>query len=211
MRHNPSPILRLVLLALCLCSAGPVAAQTQTPAPATSQARRGVTGYRVQVQLLVASNLVNIKTDYPASLESVVRQLKSSLPFKNHRLITTYIYNVADGSALDVRDVTYAEFEPGGGVAPTFLNLAVANIRLNADTDSLHISRFGFEARKRIFLHSLPGEGGANKSVSETVGMGFSTELNVTEGVPTVVGTPANALSDGVLAVVLTVNRSEAR
>ena len=211
MKHNPFTKLRIILLALCLGSAVSVSAQTQSTASTSSQERRGGTGYRVQVQLLVASNLVNIKTDYPASLESVVKQLKSSLPFKNHRLVMTYIYNVADGSALDVSDVTYTAFEPGGGVAPTFLKLAVADIKLNADTDSVHISRFRFEARKRIFLHSAPSEEGADKSVSETVGMGFSTELNVAEGVPTVVGTPASALSDGVLAVVLTVNRLEGR
>ncbi len=69
--------------------------------------------------MLVASNNPNAKTDYPASLEAVVKQLKSSLPFKTHRLIATYIYNVADGSALEVSDVTYAAFEPGSGLSAT--------------------------------------------------------------------------------------------
>jgi hypothetical protein len=118
------------------------------------------------------------------------------LPFKTHYLIATYIYNIADGGALDVSDVTYAAFEPASGLAATFLNLGISGIKLSANSDSTHISRFKFEARKRIFIQNVQGEGSATESVSDSVGTGIATELNVREGVPTIIGTITSGLSD---------------
>jgi hypothetical protein len=198
----------ILIFALGISSSSPIVAQAQNSALTSSDAQRGEIGHRVQVQLLVASNIVTAKTNYPASLEAVVKQLKSSLPFKTHYLIATYIYNVADSSTLDVSDVTYAAFEPGEGLTPTFLNLGLSGIKLNANSDSTHISRFKFEARKRIFIQYAQGEGSAAKSVSDSVGTGITTELNVHEGVPTIVGTITSALSDGVLVLVITINHS---
>jgi hypothetical protein len=211
MKNNLSRTLCLILFALYLSSANLIVAQAQASTLTASDTRRTDVGHRVQVQLLVASNIATVKTDYPISLESVVKQLKSSLSFKNHHLVATYIYNVADGSALDVSDVTYAQFEPGGGLAPTFFNLGISGIKLNVDSDSTHISRFRFETRKRIFIGNVQGEGDVSKPVSDMVGTGITTELNVSEGIPTIVGTTTSGLSEGVLVLVITVNRTGAR
>jgi len=40
----------------------------------------------------------------------------------------------------------------------------------------------------------------------ETVGTGITTDLNLRDEVPTIVGTITNALSEGVLVLVITVN-----
>jgi hypothetical protein len=70
------------------------------------------------------------------------------------------------------------------------------------------MSRFRFEVRKRIFIRNEQGEGNTAKPVFESVGTGVTTELNVSEGVPTIVAATAGALSDGVLVLVITVNHS---
>jgi hypothetical protein len=201
----------IIIFALSLSSSDLIVAQTQNSTSISSEAKRNDLTHRVRVQLLVSSNIANAKTDYPTSLEAVVKELKSSLPFKNHYLVATYLYNVADSGAFEVSDVTYAPFEQGGGLSPTFFNLGISGIKLNANSDSVHISRFRFEARKRIFIQNAPGEGSTPKPVFDTVGTGITTELNLSEGVPTIVGTTTSALSDGVLVLVITVNHSGVR
>lgn len=210
MKDNLSRILWVIIFALCLSSSYLTVAQTQNSTPTSSDARRNDIKHRVQVQLLVASNTANAKTDYPASLEAIVKQLKSSLVFKKHYLVATYIYNIADSGTLEVSDVTYAAFEPGSGLSPTFFNLVISGIKLNTNSESIHISRLRFEARKRIFIQNTQGEGGAARPVSDTVMTGITTELSVNEDVPTIVGTTTSGLSDGVLVLVITVNHSGA-
>jgi hypothetical protein len=204
-------ILLIVLFALCPNSPNPTAAQIQNSMPASSDVKRGEIQHRIQLQLLIASNIVTAKTDYPASLENVVKQLKSSLSFKNHYLVTTYFYNVADGGTLEVSDATYHSFERGGSLQPTFFNLGVSGIKLN--TNSIHILKFKFEERRRIFMYVVPSEEGDSKTkpVSDYITTGITTELNLKEGIPTIVGTTTRALSHGVLVPVITVNHSEIR
>lgn len=168
--------LRLLLL-ITITVSSLVLARAQTPTSTTAAPRENGVAHRVQIQLLVASNIVTAKTNYPASLEAVVKQLKSSLPYKTHYLVATYIYNVADKGAFEVGDVTYAPFEPASGLAPTFFNVGLSGISLNGD--SIHISRFKFDLRQRIFITKTRGEGTTTNDVFENVGTGITTELNV--------------------------------
>jgi hypothetical protein len=201
----------MLLFVFCLGLAQAFLAQAQTAEPQSATARRSDAEHNVQLQLLVASTPVHTKTDYPNSLETIVRQLKTSLPYKAHRVVATYLYNVADGSNLEVNDVTYAAFENGGGLVPTFFTVSIAGIKLNTGGDSVHISRFRFEARKRIFTEHAPAENNTTRPIFTTVSMGISTELNLREGVPTIVGTTTSGLSDGVLVLVLTVDQADRR
>lgn len=212
MRHTPGRLLSLLLFIVCLGASNTIVAQAQNSAPSSAAtAKRSDIEHRIQLQLLVASAVVNNKTDYPASLETIVRQLKTSLPFKAHKLVATYLYNVADDGNLEVNDVTYAPFETGGGLSPTFFALGIAGVKLNADGNTVHLSRFRFEERKRIFTEQAPAEGNTTRPVFNTATMGISTELNLREGIPTIVGMTTSALSDGVLVLVLTVNPAELR
>src|SRR5262245_5654944 len=65
--------------------------QTQNASSSPSETRQNEVTHRVQIQLLVASNITTAKTNYPSSLEAVVRQLKTSLAFKSHYLVATYL------------------------------------------------------------------------------------------------------------------------
>jgi len=189
----------MIIFALCLSSADQIVAQTQNPGPTSAEAKQGEITHRVQVQFLVASNSTNPKTrTYPTSLEAIVKELKSVLAFKKHYLVATYIYYVADGGALEVHDVTYASFEEVGSLHPMFFDLGISGIKLNTN-DSVHVPRFKLEARQRIAM-------GVTPPLVETVGTGITTELNLRDGAPAIVGTITNALSEGVLVLVITVN-----
>jgi hypothetical protein len=208
MRDRFCRLLSLALVALSLGCAQMMIARGQNSAPPAA-AKRGDFEHTVQLQLLVASTPVHTKTEYPTPLESIVRQLKTSLSYKAHRLVATYLYNVADGSNLEVNDVTYAPLEMNGGLVPTFFTVGIAGIKLNEGGNSVHLSRFKFEARKRIFTENVLLESNTTRPVFNTVTTGISTELNLSAGVPTIVGTTTSGLSDGVLVLVLTVNQAE--
>jgi hypothetical protein len=195
----------IFLVVLCLCLPDSNAAQTST----SSDIKRGEIEFQVKLQLLVASNIVNAKTDYPPALESVVKQIKSSLSFKNHFLYATYLYNVADNGNLRVSDVSYKPYESAGTLAATFFNLEALGVKSNINGNSTHISRFKFEERKNIFIGAELGNNNEKKSIINTVGTFIDTELNVKEGIPTIVGTTTSALSDGALVIVITVTHSE--
>lgn len=206
MKRNLRQPLWLAVFALFLFSSNQIAAQSQNPKPTSAEAKNDQVTHRVQVQLLVASNIADPKTkrDYPTSLEAVVKELKSLLPFKKHYLVASYFYHVADQSSLEVHDVTYAPFEELGALHPVFFDLGISGIKLNTNNDSVRVLRFRFDARQRIALGPTP-------PLVETVGTGITTDLNLSTGVPTIVGTITNALSDGVLVLVITVNQLGAR
>lgn len=195
-------------------SSGHVFAQSAdllSPAQTSSVRQEGVQ-HKVQLQLLVASNGPNLRTDVPPPLEGVVKELKATMPFKSYRLIATYVYNVADGSSLQVSDVTYAQFEPGGALAPKFYSFQLAGIKSDAGGDSVHISRLKFDFRQRIFIEAVAGQEGkpAAQRFDDVVN-GISTELSLRAGVPAIVGTLTTGLSDGVLVLVVTVDKSDSR
>jgi hypothetical protein len=208
MKRNLRQAVWVIIFASCFGSSELAVAKAQHATSTSPEVKHSDVSYRVQIHFLVASNSANAKTDYPASLEAVVKQLKPSLQFKNHYLVATYLYNVADGSSFEVSDVTYQPFEQGGGISPTFFNLGITRIKSNTNSDSIHISRLRVETRKRMFMQNAQGEGSTAKPVFETVGTGITTELNVKAGVPAIVGTTASGISDGVLVLIITVNSS---
>lgn len=210
MRHKVCRLLSLVVFALWLGCAQAIIAQAQSSGRPAA-ARRNEVEHTVQLQLLVASTPNHTKTEYPSPLEPIVKQLKTSLSYKAHRLIATYIYKVSDGSNLEVSDATYAPLEMNSGLAVTFLTVGISDIRLNPSGNSVHISRFRFESRKRMFTEHAIVEGNTTRPVLNTVTTGITTELNLSAGVPTIVGTTTSGLSDGVLVLVLTINPTELR
>src|SRR5215203_2343288 len=102
--------LSAMLLALCaaLCVMGSrssVQAQTATPVQAdTKQAEPQVdeTNLDTQLYLIVGTNQDVGDAKLPSSLDSVVKQLRATLPFKNYRLAATLINRVKNEGRLDL-------------------------------------------------------------------------------------------------------------
>ncbi len=184
-------------------------AMAQTTTSVSSDRKQDEIEHRVQIQILIASNILDAKNDYPQGLEPVVKQIKSLLPFKSHHLYATYFYNVADKGNLKVSDVTYKPYGNDGGLSATFFSLEALGVKLNTNGNSTHISKFRFEERKNIFLGRERANNNEIKTIADTIGTGIDTELNVKEGVPTIVGTTTSGLSDGVLIIVITLTHSK--
>ncbi len=198
----PFSVVNILLLALTSMTF----AQTQSPQTTSPEGKREGIQHKVQLQFLVTSNKVNDRSEFPSALEPVVKQLKLSSGFKSHWLVATYIYSVAEGASLEVNDVTYAPFESGGGLVPKFFSFAVSDIKSNPALETLYISRLKFQMRQRIFTEKTQGEDTkSTRLVFDTGTSGISTDLTVHAGAATLVGTTTSALSDGVLALIVTV------
>ena len=92
----------------------------QTPARQT-ETKDDETNLDTQLFLLVGSNQDVGDPNLPASLDSVVKQLRATLPFKNYRLAATLLNRVKNEGRLDLSWI-------GGPLAST--------ARAGADTDS---------------------------------------------------------------------------
>lgn len=188
--------LTVVLLALCLLGAGVnVYAQdsnTQQAKPQQAE-REDVTNLDTQLYLIVGTNGDVADPRLPASLDTVVKQLRATLPFKNYRLAATLINRVQVDGRLDLSWI-------GGPLSlastpalnPSFSNFSVRRVRLVTGSDgqqSVQMQGFNFGARVPI---QVSGAIAANGAVAPTINYertGVSTDISMHEGDPVIVGT----------------------
>ncbi len=81
-----------------------VLAQSPVGAEAVSQSEKDdETNLDTQLYLLVASNQAVDDAKMPAALDPLVKQLRSSLPFKNYKLAATLINRVKNNGRLNLK------------------------------------------------------------------------------------------------------------
>ena len=107
MRKSKVP--RAMLFALCasLClMAGNLNVQAQEAFPQIPAKQTATTDDEVnldtQLFLIVATNQDITDSKLPSSLDTVVKQLRATLPFKNYRLAATLINRVKNQGRLDL-------------------------------------------------------------------------------------------------------------
>src|SRR2546423_6014011 len=93
----------LILAGLCLLTITCTAVAQQSQPLAQAQPRASAANINVQIYLLVGSNQQAQDERLPQSLDAVMRELRSSLPFRSYRVMTTLVGRVQDGSRLNLR------------------------------------------------------------------------------------------------------------
>ncbi|MFN2453177.1 MAG: hypothetical protein ABR577_03055 [Pyrinomonadaceae bacterium] len=188
---------RTVLLcafACCLILANfNVAAAQSTPLTETITSAKSIeVNHEVQLYLLVASNKAGEKSDVPQAVDGVIRQLKSSLPFANYKLTTTFLNRVRDGGNLQVSGIVgNAPFAPSTSSAPTFYEFTLGNIRLITDAAGqqfVKIERFRFGQKVPVQTSTARGENGVSVPALQYENTGITTEVSLREAAPTVIG-----------------------
>ena len=187
--------LSVLLLALCLLAAGMnVYAQDSNTQQAKPVEREDVTNLDTQLYLIVGTNGDVGDAKLPATLDTVIKQLRSSLPFKNYRLAATLINRVQVDGRLDLSWI-------GGPLSlaatpaqnPSFSNFSVRRVRLVAGSDgqqSVQLQGFNFGAR--VPIQQASGAVAANGAVAPIISYertGVSTDVSMHEGEPVIVGT----------------------
>src|SRR5215213_2234629 len=94
-------VFSLILLVLCLVAGrlsvqaqGSSAAQAADTAQQADTAKPDETNLDTQLYLIVGTNQDVADSKLPTSLDSVIKQLRAALPFKNYRLAATLLNRV---------------------------------------------------------------------------------------------------------------------
>jgi hypothetical protein len=202
---------KLSLLALCaaLCLMGAglnVHAQTTPTTPADES------NLDTQLHIIVGTNQDVADPKLPASLDTVVRQLRATLPFKNYRLAATLINRVKNDGRLDLSWI-------GGPLAavgavppatPSFSTFRVRQLRLVRSDEGQMVQMTGFYFGARIPIQTnipLAAVGATPSFNYENTGV--STDISMREGEPVIVGTLNIGPSGDAIILVVSAKRTQ--
>ena len=214
-------VLSVILLTLCLMGGSlNVQAQEgntpQTPAKQT-ESRDDETNLDTQLFLIVGTNQ-DVVEKLPASLDSVVKQLKAALPFKNYRLAATLLNRVKNEGRLDVSWI-------GGPLSststatltPSFSNFIIRQVRLVRTSEGQQMVQMqGFNFGARIPIQT--GQAVASTGPSFPTGgfptinyerTGVATDISMREGEPVLVGTLNVGPSGDAIILVVSAKRTQ--
>jgi len=196
----------LTAMLLILCAAVFMNVQAQDPADDAN--------LDTQLYLIVGTNQDVDDTKLPASLDPVVKQLRSSLPFKNYRLAATLINRVKNEGRLDLSWIGGPLASPTGAasnVTPSFSQFKVRQVKLvrNAENQQV-VQMLGFNFGARVPIQ-MPGAIAANGAVAPTVAYeqtGVSTDISMRESEPVIVGTLNIGPSGDAIILVVSAKRT---
>jgi hypothetical protein len=212
-----------VTLLLVLISGGQVLAQTSATAQQSSQADKKdeETNLDTQLYVLVATNQENDDAKIPAPLDSVIRQLRASLPFKSYRLSATFINRVRNGGRFSllwvVGPMTASGAAASGTLTPSFNEFRVNGVKLIQNAGGQQLVRIdGF-----VFGARLPVQTGMaaayNPPASPIINAGpmisyestgLNTEFSMREGEAVIVGTLNVTSSGDAIILVMSARRT---
>ena len=162
-----------------------------------------------QLYLIVGTNQDIDDARLPATLDTVIKQLRASLPFKNYRLAATLVNRVRNEGRLDLRWIGGPFATPSGTASretPSFSEFKIGVVKLvrNAEGQSVvQMQRFSFGARIPIVTGTNVAQTGTGFPVINYDNTGLNTDISLREGEPVVVGTlNAGPSGDAIILVV---------
>jgi hypothetical protein len=199
----------LTVMLLVLCAATCLNVQAQAAQDPNDEAN-----LETQLFLIVGTNQDVDDTKLPASLDTVVKQLRATLPFKNYRLAATLINRVKNEGRLELSWIGGPLASPTGAasnVTPSFSQFKVRQVKLarNAENQPV-VQMVGFNFGARIPIQT-PGAIAANGAVAPTVAYentGVSTDISMRESEPVIVGTLNVGPSGDAIILVVSAKRT---
>ena len=210
-----------VLLGVVCLGAG-VQAQTQAPAPAqggfpqtptkTETKQDEDTNLETQLFLIVGSNQDVGDSRLPASLDSVMKQMRATLPFKNYRLVSTLINRVQNEGRLQLNWIG-GPITPVSSMAsttPSFSHFNIRQVKLVRNPEGqqlIQMAEFNFGARVPIQVGAVASAGEV-KPVTNYEQTGLRTDISMKEGEPVIVGTLNVGPSGDAIILVVSAKRA---
>ena len=171
------------------------------------------TNLDTQLYLLVATNQAVDDTKLPAALDSVLRQLRASLPFKNYRLAATLINRVKNDGRLNLKWVggPLIVSETASTSTPSFNEFKVNTVKLITDAGGQQVVRmegFGFGARIPIQTATAVASNGPTAPILSYESTGLNTDISMREGEAVIVGTLNVGPSGDAIILVVSARRT---
>ena len=199
--------LSLFLLTLFLLCGSVQAQTTQT------EAKDDETNLDTQLFLIVGTNQDVVDSKLPASLDTVVKQLRATLPFRNYRLAATLINRVKNEGRLDLSWIG-GPLASSMGTAPTntpsFSQFKVRQVKLVNTTEGQVVQMTGFNFGARIPIQ-VSGAIAANGAVAPNFNYestGLATDISMREAEPVIVGTLNVGPSGDAIILVVSAKRT---
>jgi hypothetical protein len=208
-------ILFALLLTVLSIGGRQVLAQSSSDTPQQSvqaEKKDDETNLDTQLYLLVATNQDVDDAKMPASLESVIRKLRASLPFKNYRLAATLINRVKNDGRLNLRWVggPMMASTAASNSTPSFNEFRVNTVKLVKDAGGQQLVRmdgFGFGTRIPIQSTTIASNGPAVPIINYE-STGLNTDISMREGEPVIVGTLNVGPSGDAIILVMSARRT---
>ena len=190
MKELPLTIGLMLLGVLLMVSTPHIASAQDTSQDAAS---KDETNLETQLYLIVGTNQDVAEPKLPPSLDAVVKQLRSSLPFKNYRLAATLINRVKNEGRLNLRWLggPFAT-AASSAVTPSFSEFNVRTVKLvqtSQNQSVVQLNGFSFQARIPIQTGIAVASNGPAAAVINYENTGLNTDISMREGEPVVVGT----------------------
>jgi hypothetical protein len=172
------------------------------------------TNLDTQLYLLVATNQDVDDAKMPASLESVIKQLRASLPFKNYRLAATLINRVKNDGRLSLRWVGGPMMGSAAAFSatPSFNEFHVNAVKLVRDAAGQQLVKmdgFGFGTRIPIQTGTtLASNGPQAAPIINYESTGLNTDISMREGEAVIVGTLNVGPSGDAIILVMSARRT---
>ena len=224
LRKTLATILFTALFAGLVTSSQHATAQTSLQASAASpqassdqtqtEKKDDETNLDTQLYLLIATNQDIGDPKLPAALESVVKQLRASLPFRNYRLVATLINRVKNEGRLNLKWIggpLFASASSASAGTPSFNEFSVNSVKLVRDgsgREYIRMDQFRFGARVPIQTSQTVASTGAGFPVINYEPTGLGTDISIREGEPAIVGTLNVGPSGDAIILVMTARRT---
>ena len=211
----------LIVIALGAVSAPAMAQEPSEASPSTRVAsqtpsRDMDTNLNTQLYLLVGTNQTVDDARMPAALEPVMKELRTSFPFKNYRLVATLINRVKHDSHLSLNwiggPLMASPSAATAGITPTFNTFRISNVKLvtgSAGRPMVRVTNFSFGARIPIQTATLVAAKAPAGPVINYESTGLLTDISMAEGEPVIVGTLNVGPSGDAIILVLSARRTQ--
>lgn len=195
-------------------SAGlPVVAQSTSSSSSQETKSIDETNLDTQLYLLVATNQEIDDAKIPAALDQVIKQLRSSLPFKNYKVMTTLVNRVKNEGRLSLKWIggplpASAAASPN---TPSFNEFKVNNVKFITDAGGRQLVKmdgFVFGSRIPIVTGTAIASNGPAAPIINYEQTGLNTDISIREGEAVVVGTLNVGPSGDAIILVMSAKRA---
>lgn len=220
-------VLGAILLAVCIVagtasvyaqeSQTPQTPQTQTQTQPQTQtpAQADETNFETQLYLIVGTNQDGGDPKLPTSLDGVMKQLRSTLPYKNYRLATTLINRVKNEGRLDVNSISgpIVPVTSSNNIPQTtpsqFKIRQIKLVRESSGQPLVQLAGFYFTSRLAIPVGAAVASNAPAPPAFNYENATLSTDISVREGEPVVVGTLNTGPSGDAIILVVSAKRAQ--
>jgi hypothetical protein len=183
MRRKLFSLILLSLFVVC----GTVQAQTQT------EPKEDQTNLETQLYMVVGTNQDVADAKLPAALESVIKQLRATLPFKNYRLAAVLINRVKNDGKLEVGSIGVPiAIIADAPQAVSRSSYRIRHVHLTTDSDGkpvVQLAGFAFSAQVPVSTSGPVASTNPAPPAFNYEGMNLSTDISMREGAPVLLGT----------------------